>query len=74
MTRDLPPPGTRWGDLSLQQRRDLPRGTVLVRDKDQMFPRIRKGASGWQARHRGVIWSEYEIGDDRVIASYRAMP
>ncbi len=73
MPADLPPIGTRWGDLSPEQRASLPVGTVIRVDdwpSDDLFKR-RPGA--WKRvrgkRNSGLI-TEAAVNRDRRILSY----
>ena len=74
MASDLPPIGTRWGDLSPEQRAALPVGTVLSTPDGFCWPTLRL--------HDGVgVGPTYNeripfpgIDSDRRILSYPEVP
>lgn len=68
----LPPIGARWGDLTPEQRASLPAGTELTFKQGPRIVKVRAGNWRRKTKPRGILWSEAEFSDDRVIAAYPA--
>lgn len=72
MTTPLPPVGTRWGDITPEQRRALPVGTVIA--SDHGWPTLRKVRRGAWKRAYGPsnapLWTEAQFDHSRRILSY----
>lgn len=66
----LPPIGSRWGDLTPEQRTSLPVGTELTFSGGLRIVKVRAGNWKRKRKNRGVLWVEAEFSDNRVIAAY----
>lgn len=73
MSADLPPLGSRWGDLSTEQRRALPVETVLRRGDGMSVYDIRKLRRRWLDADNIPVRTR-EISKARTILSYPEAP
>lgn len=68
-TPSRPPIGSRWGDLTPEQRAALPAGTRI----EWCGTKTRIGTDGWQTGG-GMIWATDELSDNNTIVSYPEAP